>query len=275
MNTESNGFVKFMRYFSVAIVTVTFLSVLIMVSGLEEADLDIALFIFILIYTPLFILIFTFLFFITLPITVFWIYSFIKSVRRRSETDKRLLWLHIADLIIFVVIIILYNCHEQKFNADMMAEHYEQHGDSMRKLAADTKAILPDTAILHIEFGEVKDIGKVPYLTGSQSAELQKRLKDIGCIGLDINRQSHSGTEYSSVRFRRIGMGMYSFRLYDNALTRQERDSLNNNECLIVYDDSTVFEFGGGAFGVQHFVDKEEFLIKHHRMISNENERDQ
>lgn len=49
-------------------------------------------------------------------------------------------------------------------------------------------------------------------------------------------------------------------RLYDYPLTHQQQDSINANECLIVYNDSTVFEFGGGIFGVQYFVGKTEFL---------------
>ena len=55
-------------------------------------------------------------------------------------------------------------------------------------------------------------------------------------------------------------MGMYSFLLYDIALTPAQRDSMKNNECLIVYNDSTVFEFGGGDVGIQYFVGKQEFL---------------
>lgn len=53
---------------------------------------------------------------------------------------------------------------------------------------------------------------------------------------------------------------MYSFLLYDIALTPAQRDIINGNECLIVYNDSTVFEFGGGDVGVQYFVGKQEFL---------------
>ncbi|MDE5987456.1 MAG: hypothetical protein K2H16_09320 [Prevotella sp.] len=53
---------------------------------------------------------------------------------------------------------------------------------------------------------------------------------------------------------------MHSLRLYDIALTPAQCDSINDNKCLIVYNDSTVFEFGGGAVGVLYFVGKQEFL---------------
>ena len=51
---------------------------------------------------------------------------------------------------------------------------------------------------------------------------------------------------------------------YDRPLTHHEQDSINNDVCLIVYNDSTVFEFGGGVFGAQHFVGKEEFMENLH-----------
>ena len=50
--------------------------------------------------------------------------------------------------------------------------------------------------------------------------KLKSELEDCGCIGIDIN--DYSCPDYSVLRFRRIGMGMYSFRLYDYPLTRQQ-----------------------------------------------------
>ncbi|MDE6402269.1 MAG: hypothetical protein K2K86_00495, partial [Muribaculaceae bacterium] len=69
---------------------------------------------------------------------------------------------------------------------------------------------------------------------------------------------------YSRLRFRRVGMGMYSFRLYLNHLTPEQREGLNKYGTLIVYNDSTVFEYGGGVFGPQYFGSeiKQEFLDK-------------
>lgn len=64
-----------------------------------------------------------------------------------------------------------------------------------------------------------------------------------------------------------IGFGAFSYRFYDKPLSRQEKDSINNDECLIVYNDSTVFEFGAGVLGAQRFVGKEEFIEKFHNSI--------
>ena len=37
-------------------------------------------------------------FYITIPLIGFWIYSFVKAIRRHTKTDKILLWAHAADL---------------------------------------------------------------------------------------------------------------------------------------------------------------------------------
>ena len=64
-------------------------------------------------------------------------------------------------------------------------------------------------------------------------------------------------------------MGMYSFRLYDTPLSLEQQDSINANECLIVYNDSTVFEFSGEVLGgTQHFVGKQEFIDKRNKNVS-------
>ena len=57
-------------------------------------------------------------------------------------------------------------------------------------------------------------------------------------------------------------MGLYSFELHDRPLTREQRDSINDDYRIIVYDDSTVFVYGGGVWGPQTFVGKEEYIEK-------------
>lgn len=252
MNKKS-AFLRFMRYVAVALVTVTLLCVFILSIGLNGFDLDLALFVFILIFSSLFL--------ITLPIVGFWIYSFVKAVRRHTKTDKILLWFHIVDLLLLGIIIYLANQPPQRCDADIMAEYYEgENGFGMRNIAASYRNMLPDSTRLCYEIDYEKSY---PYVLSEEDTKrLKRELKDCGCIGIDVDNYSSKG--YSTIRFRRIGMGMYSYRFYDKPLTLHEQDSINNNECFIVYNDSTVFEFGGGAFGVQHLVGKEEFMEKLH-----------
>lgn len=52
-------------------------------------------------------------------------------------------------------------------------------------------------------------------------------------------------------------------------LSLEQQDSINANECLIVYNDSTVFEFSGEVLGgTQHFVGKQEFIDKRNKNVS-------
>lgn len=252
MNKKS-AFLRFMRFVAVALVTVTLLCVFIMSIGLDGFDLDLVLFAF--------ILIFSYLFFITLPVVVFWIYSFTKAVRRRTKTDRILLWVHIIDILLLCAIIYLDSKPPQKCDADIMAEYYEgENGFWMRNIAARYRNMLPDSTRLCYEIDYDKSY---PYVLSEEDTKrLKRELKDCGCIGIDVDNCTKR--RYSTIRFRRIGMGMYSYHFYDKPLTRHEQDSINKNECLIVYNDSTVFEFGSGVLGAQCFVGKDEFMEKLH-----------
>ena len=252
-------FLRFMRYVTVAVVTVILLFVFILSIGLDGFDLDLALFVFILIFSALF--------FITLPSAVFWIYSFIKAIKRRTKTDRILLWFHITDLLLLGMIIYLANQPPHKCDAFIMAECY--NGEPvfwMWNTADHYRNMLPDSTRLVVELDN-DEMPQSDILSEFEMKKLKERLDYLGCIGIDVNNYPNS--EYSTIRFRRIGMGMYSFRLYHHPLTRQQQDSINANECLIVYNDSTVFEFGGGVFGPQVFVGKDEFLKSRNKNQSN------
>lgn len=244
-----------LRYVSVFAVTIVLVVMAIASSGVGGYDTDWALFFFIIVFISLF--------FITLPITGFWIYSFIKSVRRRTKTDRVLLFFQIADLLLIGMIIWLDISPTRDCNAEIMAKHYETEGSWMRNIAKYERLSLPDSTWLVIEFGKNEYIPQVDYLSERYLRILKNHLDDIGCIGIETDNYQLS--RYTTFRFRRKGMGLYSFRLYDEPLTYKQQDSLNADECLIVYNDSTVFEFTGGVVGVQYFVGKQEFLDKRNK----------
>lgn len=244
---KERSFLRFMRYAAVAVVT---LYMLVMLIGSTTTNDDG------FVYLALFFALM--LFYITIPIMGLWIYSFAKAVMRHTKTDKILLWFHIVDLLLLGVIIYALNLPSRKCDAFIMAEYYKgENGWWMRNIADRYRRMLPDSTRLVVEF----ENGSVPQsnaLSEQDMEKLKSELEDCGCIGIEIN--NYSCPDYSTLRFRRIGMGMYSFRLYDRPLTRQRQNSINADECLIVYNDSTVFEFRGGVIGVQYFVGKHEFM---------------
>ena len=120
--------------------------------------------------------------------------------------------------------------------------------------AGGTGAFIDEAAAI-LPHATQKEANRVTYFSKEAALALKARALLYAASPL-----FNGNPDYSTLRFRRIGMGMYSFRLYDQPLTPQQQDSINADDCLIVYNDSTVFEFGGGAFGIQHFVGKDEFL---------------
>ena len=72
-------FIRFMRYFSVAVVTVWLLVFLIASADKDEFR------------AVSFIVVLILVFLVIIPLIGFWIYSFVKAVRRRTKTDKILL----------------------------------------------------------------------------------------------------------------------------------------------------------------------------------------
>lgn len=243
--TMKQVFLRFLRYVVVAVVTVWLL--VIAVEEINEDDFGVA-----------FLAVFLFSF-ITIPLVCFWIYSFVKAVRQRTKTDRILLWFHITDLLLLGGIVYLFNRPPQKCDAFIMAEHYENaDGFWMKSVTESYRRTMPEKSRLVFEIDGFEKRNKVDCLSDRELKKLKSDLEDLGCIGIEVN--NYSRPNYSTLRFRRIGMGMWLYRLYDKPLTSQQQDSINANECLIVYNDSTVFEFWGGVFGTQVFVGKDEFL---------------
>ena len=205
-------------------------------------------------------------FYITIPVMGFWIYSLTKSVRRSTKTDKVLLWFHILDLLMLATCVYLVNQPPRKCDAYIMAEHCEgENAFFMRTIAERYKNMLPDSTQFYVEF-EDGDIPQSDIFSETDLKQLKRELEECCfCIGISIN--NYSDPDYSRLLFRRIGTGMYSFRFYDQPLSQSQRDSLNSDEYLIVYNDSTVFEYDAGAFGNLAFPGKHEFIenLNNHR----------
>lgn len=248
MNKKS-AFLRFMRYVAVALTTVWLFMLMI-----ASADTDDFKFLGV-------IWIALILFYITIPIIGFWIYSFVKSIRYRTKEDKTFLIFHIVDLLMVGIIAFLLTRPPQRCDAFIMADNCKgENGFWMRNIAVRYRNMLPDSTRLCLEIDD--DNAHQSLVLGERDIKkLKRELKDCGCIGIDVDNYTNKG--YSTIRFRRIGFGMYSYRFYDKPLSRHEQDSINNNECLIVYNDSTVFEFGAGVLGVQFFAGKEDYLNRH------------
>jgi len=79
---------------------------------------------------------------------------------------------------------------------------------------------------------------------------LKEKLDQANCI------QIESG-EPAKIGFKRSGMGMYFFNVFDNPIPPSQRERYNDSCTYILANDKLVLEYGGGAIGNQCFYNKE------------------
>ncbi len=172
-----------------------------------------------------------------------------------------------------------------KCDADIMEAHYLKHGNQMEELYKSVYDRLPPGSGIEIEFEHGKvSMFHVTDTTGKWSGhwdpseeltdsllqqsglnrkflkDLNRRLKDIDCISIEI--EANPDSPYT-IGFRRIAMGKYSYRIYSKPLSSDAQKEIQEDDYTsIVFSPHVVFEYGGGAIGVQNFIDKEEYLEK-------------
>jgi hypothetical protein len=78
---------------------------------------------------------------------------------------------------------------------------------------------------------------------------LKEKLDKANCI------QIESG-EPTKIGFRRSGMGMYFFNVFDEPIPDNQKANYNDSCTYILANDRLVLEYGGGAIGAQCFYNK-------------------
>ena len=228
------------------------------------------------------------LMFCYLPIFSFILFfiAFIKSCRFETVWHKVMFVCGIATFLLFIACSLIPN-PKSSCNPDIMAKHYEEHKAEMREFCDYMQSVLDDSTAIQLEFeGNKQGIFRVKSadsysfswgvdsdskrdslmqvvgLTEEEYVNIRKKLKTMGCIGVEASRNYPESTE---IWFRRIGLGKYDFVLYNRPMTKEEKENALNSYILIPYDDSTLFQYGGGAIGKQEFTteEREAFLKKH------------
>ncbi|SFG49926.1 hypothetical protein [Prevotella sp. KH2C16] len=225
-------------------------------------------------------LITAFLFWLWIPILIGAVIAFILSFRLKTLHHKILFGLGIINILLISAYLWI-QAPRQDCSADIMAEHYEHHKEGMRELEAYARQALDSGAYIHLEFdgqhipifhvqacsdslisshwdadGLADSLRAVVGLTADEMEGLRKRLTDLGCISVDIN-QSVPGI---NIGFRRVGLGMYFFRLYDKPMTATQWQAEMDAEEDVPYNRQVVFEYGAGAIGSMAFPGKDEYL---------------
>lgn len=76
--------------------------------------------------------------------------------------------------------------------------------------------------------------------------EIKKKLDAADCIAI------HNG-EPAVIGFKRSGMGMYLYNVFDSDVLPEQRRFYNDSCRYILYNNRVVLEYGGGAAGPQCF----------------------
>ena len=223
------------------------------------------------------------------PAIIVSIYFTIASCRLRDRWQKGLFAWGVFNVLFFGASLI-HESRIQQCDAFFMAKHYEKNKKEMEELVEYTDRALDDSIYVHLEFegGEVamfhisskgdsyirqswndeavrrKDsLMRVVGLTPEEYGNIRQRLDRIDCIGIAKDTSHPNGK--TVIYFRRVGMGMYSFILFNNPINQEEKDEFMKSYEYIPYSDRVIFQYGGGVFGKQYFTkeEREEFLSKH------------
>ena len=228
-----------------------------------------------------------FCFWITLPAIVFSIVFFIMGLRWRD------IWQRIAVVwgglnLLMLILYFLVQAPNQRCNPDIMAKHYEEHHTEMEELHQYLHSALKDSCEITMEFKGNKlemfhvrgsdDIYSANWneearqhkdslmliagLSQEEYDNICKRLKDMGCIGIEYSQFS---PERMTIWFRRVGMGLYSYTILNRPATDEEKSSVMEDWLPIPYNDHCFFRYDGGAIGPISFSkeERDDFLKKH------------
>ena len=224
------------------------------------------------------------LWFISLPLLIIYIASFIRSIPPVSIYKKIVLSLHILNVALWGFFYIFLP-KPNPCDAALMEEHYRNHHADMYDLVKYVRNSLDDSCSIVLQYRddkvleftirnkrdykecvEIENENKLDTILHSVGLSMQK-LKEIqskmhkaGVIGIEINKNpKFQWMEKSILLFRWYGVNRYQYALYDHPMTENEKDEVLRLHQFILYNDSVVFESYGGYPGGRGFPDKDEF----------------
>ena len=239
---------------------------------------------------------------VALPVVLLFLIAFVMSCWWKSKWHKRMFGCGLGTLLLLAAYLI-FQAPKTRCNPDIMAKHYEKHKTEMEEFCGYMQSVLPDSTDITLEFKWDRPImfhvtnanGSVfswdeesrmkrdslmvmAGLTKDEYDGIRQRLKSMGCIGVEASRispdttkdlckssYSTPTTETTTIWFRRITMGMYSFILSARPFTDEEKEEALSDPMIIPYNDHVLFLYGGGAIGMQDFPKdvKDKYLEKH------------
>lgn len=227
-----------------------------------------------------------YLFWIVVPALVVFLIAFFKSFRWETVWHKVMFGCGLSVFLFFAAYM-LFRAPEQNCDPDIMEKHYEKHKTEMEELCEYMQSALADSTSVTLEFkgnrlemfhvaaadanrysnfwdedarSKRDSLMSVVGLTDEEYDGIRSRLKSIKCIGIKASR---AYPESTTIWFRRVGFGMYSYILKTRPFTDDEKEKIIENYSFCPYNDHVLFEYGAGAIGSDNFPQKEKYLKKH------------
>lgn len=223
------------------------------------------------------------------PLIVWAIIVFLRSLWKKCHLWKIYLIWGCAIILLIGAFFLSPTRFGTRCNPDIMAEHYDENKSEFQDLIDYTSQSLDKEAQMQLEFEHGKisifhvmgkndsiwscnwdvysedRIDSLMQVVGLDHDELkntQRKLKKLGCISIEINPRL---SDYVDIGFRRVDMGMYSYRIYNRPLNAEEKKEYLDDPMFIPYTDKVLLMYGGGAIGPQSFGEdiKKDFMKKH------------
>ncbi len=226
--------------------------------------------------------------FVSLPLFVIYVVSFLRSIPPSSIYKKAVLSLHFLNVALWVLFY-LFLPKPEPCDAALMEKHYMTHHDDMYDLIRYVSSSIDDGCSIDLQyrndevvtftirskrsFKELKgieneyELGTKLHSIGlsmQELKEIQSKMRKAGVIGVEVDKDPISVWDAgkSILLFRWYGVNRYQFALYDHTLTETERDEVMRLHQFILYNDSVVFESYGGYPGGRGFPDKDKIQVK-------------
>ena len=223
--------------------------------------------------------------FVTLPLFIIYVVSFIRSIPPSSIYKKAVLSLHVLNVALWVLFY-LFLPKPDPCDAALMEKHYMNHHDDMYDLVKYVRSALDDSCSITLQYrnDEVKEftiknksedrdcacienkqeletILNTVGLSMQELSVIQEKMHKAGIIGVEIDKNPKFGwmDDKSILLYRWYGVNKYQFALYDHPMTETEKDDVLRLHQFILYNDSVVFESYGGYPGGRGFPDKDKY----------------
>ncbi|PKG42619.1 hypothetical protein [Psychroflexus sp. MES1-P1E] len=176
----------------------------------------------------------------------------------------------------FLMIISAFGAFDQDYSITELKENFEKNKTEIYELKRYFNEIVPKGRFVEIEFDNdntlfrfgIKDISSsspmfLEWDLKTNTSRMDSIIKPIGWTRETLKTlkekldnadciQIESG-EPTKIGFKRSGMGMYSFNIFDQSIPENLKQQYNDSCSYIFANERLVLEYAGGAKGGQCF----------------------